>query len=351
MCVKAAVLYAKGDIRCADYQEPQAGPGLLKIRVRACGICGSDIPRVLGDAAHYYPVVLGHEFSGEVVDIGADVSGFEIGDRIAGAPLIPCLVCSDCQRGSYSQCKHYSFIGSRQQGALAEYVVIPARNAIRIADNVSYEMGALFEPATVALHGVLCADFKGGGTVAILGGGNIGLLAAQWCQILGAQSVTVFDIDDDRLALAKKLGADKAFNVLDPDFESKLKDHTQGIGFDYVFETAGQSSTIKLGFDLTDAKGSMCCIGTPSREVCYDAHLWEQLNRKEFRLTGSWMSYSAPFPGKEWHWTAHYFSTGQLKLDDSMIFRKFPLCNVDKAFELYKNPSEVKGKVLILNND
>lgn len=347
--MKAAVLYGKGDIRCAEYQEPLVGPGTLKIKVRACGICGSDIPRVLGDAAHYFPIVLGHEFSGEVVDIGADVSGFKIGDRIAGAPLIPCLVCTDCQRGSYSQCKHYSFIGSRQQGAFAEYVVIPARNAIKIADNVSFEMGALFEPATVALHGVICADFKGGGTVAILGGGNIGLLAAQWCRILGAQSVAVFDIDDDRLALAKSLGADTVFNVQVPGFETSLKEYTQG--FDYVFETAGQPATIRLGFDLVNAKGTMCCIGTPSREVCYDAHLWEQINRKEFRLTGSWMSYSAPFPGKEWHWTAHYFSTGQLRLDDSMIFQRFPLCRVQEAFKLYKDPSAVKGKVLILNND
>ncbi len=349
--MKAAVLYAKGDIRCDDYREPQVGPGMLKIRVRACGICGSDIPRVLGDAAHYYPIVLGHEFSGEVAEIGEGVSGFGIGDRIAGAPLIPCLACADCQRGSYSQCKHYSFIGSREQGALAEYVVIPARNAVRIAGNVSYEMGALFEPATVALHGVLCAEFKGGGTVAILGGGNIGLLAAQWCRILGAQSVAVFDIDDDRLALAKKLGADAVFNVQATDFTSALKEYIGELGFDYVFETAGQPSTIQLGFDLTDAKGVMCCIGTPSRDVCYDAHLWEQLNRKEFRLTGSWMSYSAPFPGKEWYWTAHYFATGQLRLDDSMIFRRFPLCRVSEAFELYKDPSAVKGKVLILNHD
>ncbi len=125
---------------------------------------------------------------------------------MSGAPLKPCMNCSNCQKGNYSLCKNYSFIGSREQGAFAEYVVIPEANAVVFDKSIPYEQGALFEPSTVGLHGVLINDYKGGYDVAILGCGNIGQFTAQWSRILGAKRVVVFDIDNDRLALAKKNG-------------------------------------------------------------------------------------------------------------------------------------------------
>jgi L-iditol 2-dehydrogenase len=132
------------------------------VKIKATGICGSDIPRVLNNGAHYYPVVLGHEFAGEVVEIGEGSTGFEIGDRVSGAPLLPCLKCDDCQNGNYSLCRYYSFIGSREQGSFAEYVVIPAQNAVKFSKEIPFEQGAMFEPSTVALHGVFCNDYKPG---------------------------------------------------------------------------------------------------------------------------------------------------------------------------------------------
>jgi L-iditol 2-dehydrogenase len=348
--MKAGVLVAKGDIQYLDWPDFEPAAGMLKVRMRACGICGSDIPRVHGDAAHFYPVVLGHEFSGDVVALGAGVENFAIGNRVAGAPLLPCLSCSDCQQGHYALCRNYSFIGSRAPGAFAEFVQLPARNAVKIQSVVSYEAGALFEPATVALHGLLQADYRGGGDVAILGGGNIGILTAQWAKLLGARTVTVFDIDDDRLALAKKLGADVVINTTWPDFAQSAAEWTDGRGYDFVFETAGQPATLQLGFDLVRNKGAMGCIGTPSRPVTFSPEQWEKLNRKEFHLTGSWMSYSAPFPGREWSLTADYFGTGALQLDASMIYRRFALSEIRNAFDLFLTPSAVKGKVLILND-
>ena len=121
--MKAAVLHAKDDLRYEEYPTPQVEKGKVLVKVKATGICGSDIPRVLGDAAHYYPIVLGHEFSGEVVETGEGVTSVKVGDRVAGVPLLPCHQCEDCQRGSYSQCKNYSFIGSRIQGSFAEYEI------------------------------------------------------------------------------------------------------------------------------------------------------------------------------------------------------------------------------------
>ena len=196
--MKAAVLYANEDIRFDDYQEPVCDSDSIIVRIKAAGICGSDVPRVLSNASHHYPNVLGHEFSGEVLETGANVQDIKIGERVAGVPLIPCMKCADCQRGWFALCKSYDFIGSRRQGAFAEYLKLPAVNAVKFDDSVSYEQGAFFEPSTVALHGLRINNYEGGGHVAVLGGGTIGVFAAQWAKIFGAASVTVFDISDER---------------------------------------------------------------------------------------------------------------------------------------------------------
>lgn len=118
--MKAAVVCANEDVQYLDYEEPIPGPGEVKVKVRASGICGSDIPRVLHNGVHFYPIVLGHEFSGDVVEIGEGVTKVKVGDRVSGAPLKPCMKCDDCQNGNFSLCKHYSFIGSREQGSNAD---------------------------------------------------------------------------------------------------------------------------------------------------------------------------------------------------------------------------------------
>ena len=128
--MKAAVVVANEDVQYLEIPEPEVKPGYVKIKVRYSGICGSDIPRVLHNGVHFYPIVLGHEFSGDVVEIGEGVTKVKVGDRVSGAPLVPCMKCEDCQKGNYSLCKHYSFIGSREQGSNADYVVVPEQNAV-----------------------------------------------------------------------------------------------------------------------------------------------------------------------------------------------------------------------------
>jgi L-iditol 2-dehydrogenase len=347
--MKAAVLYARDDLRYEEYPAPVISAGEVLVKVKATGICGSDIPRVLGDAAHSYPIVLGHEFSGEVVELGEGVTSVKVGDRVAGVPLVPCLKCEDCQKGDYSLCKNYTFIGSRIQGSFADYVKMPEKNVVHFEANVSYEQGAFFEPATVALHGLNRLSYKGGQDVAILGGGTIGLFTAQWAKIFGAKRVFVFDIDNDRLALAKKLGADVTINTTEPNFPDVVKELTSNRGFGFVYETAGVDITMKLAFELAGNKAGVCFIGTPTKDLVFMPKLFENMNRKEFTLTGSWMSYSAPFPGKEWTLTAHYFSTGELKFDDNLIFKRLPMSEAKEGFDMYKTPGLVKGKILLLN--
>ena len=347
--MKAGVLHAKNDIRYEEYEKPICGNTDVLVNVKAVGICGSDLPRVLGDGAHFYPVVLGHEFSGVVCDIGDEVTTIKVGEKVSGAPLLPCHTCIDCQKGNHAQCKNYSFIGSRQQGAFAEYVAIPEINAVKFDDMVSFEQGALFEPSTVGLHGILAVDFKGGGDVAVLGGGTIGMFTVQWARIYGAKRVFVFDIDEDRLSLMKKIGVDEVINTGDKYFMQKAMDMTNGRGFSYVFETAGLNITMNMAFELAANKAGVCFIGTAHNDLHFDYKLFEKVNRKEFTLTGSWMSYSAPYPGIEWEMTAKCFKDGRLIYIDEMIYKKFPMSKIKDAFALYEKPGQVKGKILLTN--
>lgn len=349
--MKAAVVCANEDVKYMDYEEPQVLPGLVKIKVKASGICGSDIPRVLHHGVHFYPIVLGHEFSGDVVEVGEGVTSVKPGDRVSGAPLIPCMKCDDCQNGNFSLCRHYSFIGSRQQGSNAEYVVIPEQNAVAFDKSISYEQGAMFEPSTVALHGLFLNDYKGGEYTAVLGGGTIGMFTMQWAKIFGAKKVVVFDISEERLSLAKRLGADEVINTSLEGYKEKALELTEGKGFAFVFETAGQVPTMHMAFELASNKANVCFIGTPHVDLSFTPAMWENMNRKEFKLTGSWMSYSSPFPGKEWKLTAHYFATGQLKFDPGFIFKKMPMSQAQEAFQMFKTPGLVKGKVLLMNEE
>lgn len=345
--MKAGVVHAREDIRYEDIEKPKADPGKVVVKVKYTGICGSDIPRVNGDACHYFPNVLGHEFSGVIDEIGEGVTTVKVGDRVAGIPLVPCMKCEDCQKGNYSLCKHYSFIGSREFGSFAEYVAVPEKNVVKFSDDVDFVKGAFFEPATVALHGLERTDYKGGKTVAILGGGTVGMMTMQWAKIFGARKTVVFDIVNERLDLANRLGADAGINTLEEGFMDKAKELTDGRGFDYVFETAGNTITMKMAFELAANKAEVCFIGTPTKELSFTVDEWENMNRKEFKLTGSWMSYSAPFPGHEWELTAHYLGTGELKYDDSFVYKIQPLSGIAEAFEWFKTPGTVKGKVLI----
>ena len=127
--MKAGVVHAKNDIRYEEIEKPQPKKGQVLIKVKYTGICGSDVPRVNGDACHFFPNVLGHEFSGTIEEVGEGVTILKKGDRVAGVPLVPCMECEDCQKGNYSLCKHYSFIGSREFGSFAEYVTVPEKKS------------------------------------------------------------------------------------------------------------------------------------------------------------------------------------------------------------------------------
>ena len=343
----AGVLHAIEDLRYEEIEKPVPKAGEVLVKVKFTGICGSDVPRVNGTECHYFPNVLGHEFSGVIAEVGEGVTALKPGDRVAGVPLVPCMKCPDCLKGNFSLCRHYSFVGSRRFGSFAEYVCVPEANVVRFSEDIPFEQAALFEPATVALHGLERADYAGGHTVAILGTGPVGMLTMQFAKIFGAAKVVAFDIVEEKLALALELGADAVVNTLHEDFMEEAMALTGGAGYDYVYETSGSTVTMKLACQLASSRARVCYIGTPKTELTFSVKEWETLNRKELTLTGSWMSYSAPFPGHEWTNVAHFFASGQLRYDPRMIWKVVPLSGLAEAFRWYQEPGKVKGKILV----
>lgn len=346
--MKAAVLHGQNDIVYEDIQKPEIGDDEVLINIKATGICGSDIPRVLGKAAHYYPIVLGHEFGGIVVDKGKNVTNIDVGERVTAAPLVPCHKCIDCQKGHFSQCNYYKFIGSSLFGSWAEYVKVPAINIVKLPDEVSFEEGAFFEPSTVVLHAIFNSDFRSGYSAAVLGCGTIGQVTIQWLRIMGASHIYAFDIDNEKLELAKKLGAEVCFNTLDKNFEEKFQDIVGNRGADYVFETAGVIFTQKSSLKIVAKKGTVCFVGTVTENLVLEPPLFELILRKEITLKGSWMSYSAPFPGHEWWLTAEAFKKKNLNVKN-MIYKEFSLSNINEAFNLFRNQMRVNGKIMLIN--
>lgn len=341
--MKALVVEGVNQLTYKDVPVPKIKADEVLVKVKACGICGSDIPRAKSGGVHFYPIIVGHECSGEIAAIGDKVKNATVGQRVTVAPLVPCFDCENCYKGNPAMCQHYSFIGSRQDGAMAQYVAVPAKNIVPIADNVSFEHAACIEPITVAIHGVERAGAIDSGKSAIVYGcGTIGILTMQCLKAKGLERVYVIDIDDHKLALAKELGAYETLNSLKTDIPAYFAEHGK---VDYVYETAGVNMLQAQVISLAKKGGSVVYIGTAHRDVTIPAKTFEQILRGELHVTGSWQSFSAPFPGHEWIAAAEYLQSGKVKVD-KIITHKFPLSAGMEAFDTLTNKENRALKVM-----
>lgn len=339
--MKALVVLDKENIQVQSMDIPSCKENEVLIRVTACGICGSDIPRALDGKVHFYPIVLGHEFSGRVVQTGPNTQSIQVGDRVTAAPLLPCGSCKYCQMGKPAMCKQYNFLGSRKNGAMAEYVVVPEKNVLKLPDEVDDFAGAMVEPLTVALHGIERVRLPAGASVAVFGAGTIGLLTLQCLKARGVGQVTVIDIQNEKLRLARKLGADKIVNPNETDLLTYFRERPPQA----VFETAGTPITQKQSIEIVANLGKVVYIGTVEKPVDFPPEVFERILRGELEITGSWMSYSAPYPGYEWETAIWYLKEGKVKVRD-MITHQFRLKDGIKAFQTMRNTEIESVKVM-----
>ncbi len=327
--MKAGVLENKQEIRYKQVPTPHLNYDQVLLQVKAVSICGSDIIR-FSKGHRTYPIILGHECAGVVAEVGAAVSPSLIGKHAAVIPVIPCFACEPCARGYYSACHQYSFIGTRQNGGFADYIVMLERNLLILPDTIPFEQAALIEPATVARHILDLGEFHAGQQVIVLGAGSVGLMAVQWLRILGAGLIVCTDLIEDNLRAAKMLGAHVALNPKETDVNARVKELC-GDGVDLALEVAGSPQTLAQTIRVTRPRGIVVCGGNQPADKTLPMSFIEELMRKELRLVGCFMSYSAPFPGHEWSDSVQMIQTGQLNLGE-MISHRFPLSQIEKVF-------------------
>lgn len=342
--MKAAILEDQGVLTYKDQPTPTPRPGHLRLKVKSVSICGSDIKRYVS-GHRMYPIVLGHECAGIVDQVGEGVSENLIGKHVSVIPIVPCFECEQCQRGYYSACHSYSFIGSRQAGGFADYLELPERSALVVPDELSFEHAALIEPSTVARHMIALGDFEAGQTAIVLGAGSIGLMNVQWLRILGAKLIICTDVSDDNLATARKLGAHVTLNPKAVDVVAEVKKLT-GDGVDLALEAAGVPQTLEQTIEVTRPRGAVICGGNQPMDKSLPMAFIEKLMRKELRLIGCFMSYSAPFPGHEWTETVDALLSGELDMD-TMISHRFPLANAPEIFAQIGAHELVHRKIML----
>lgn len=339
--MKVAAFYDKENIRCEDRPIPSIGEDEVLIKMHACGLCGTDIHKVL-DQKVPPQTVLGHEVSGEIIKVGGKVEDYQVGDRVFVAHHVPCFTCHYCKRGSYSLCDQFKQT-NLDPGGFSEYIRVPAlhvRHTMgRLPDGMSYEEGALVEPIACCLHGFELIDTQPGDTVFIMGAGQIGLLQIQIVKHLLASKIIVSDINPYRLEKSIEFGADEAINSQNEEVVKKVMELTNGKGADIVIISAGIQSLLPQAMECV-ARGGTVLVFAPFKDTDIAIPASRFFN-DEIKVIGSYSS--NPY---------NYESAIQMLRNkvfdvENMITHRFPLSELDKAIECAHNPSEKVLKVLI----
>ena len=287
--MKALLLSAYKQLDLVEVPAPRPAADELLIRIRACGICGSDVHGYDGSTGRRIPpIVMGHEAAGVVEAVGGEVSEFHAGERVTFDSTVYCGKCFYCLRGQINLCDKREVIGVstpafRRMGAFAEYVTVPARIAYALPENMSYSHAALIEAVSVAVHAVSLTPIALEDTV-VVGAGMIGLLALQAARLAGAGRVFAVDVDETRLELARSLGATETYNSRNADVVPQIMEQTMGRGADAALECVGSAIPVKLALDSVRKGGAVTLVGNvaPSIEFGLQSAVTRQI-----RLQGS----------------------------------------------------------------
>ena len=271
--MKALLLSKLSHLELVDFPDLVPAEDEVLIRVRACGICGSDIHGWDGSTGRRNPpLIMGHEASGEIVSTGSGVSGWKAGDRVTFDSTIYCGKCESCRRGAVNLCTDRRVIGVapaeyRQHGAFAELLAVPARVLYRLPDGLTYERAAMVEPVSIALHALSRVAIEPSQSAVVVGSGMIGMLVTQALRSAGVQRVIAVDLDEERLALAQKLGATDAVVSRGADVVDRIRERTGAAGADISFEVVGITPTVAIAINCLRLGGSTVLVGNLSPQV------------------------------------------------------------------------------------
>jgi len=274
--MKAYNLYGVNDLRYEDLAKPVCPPGWAVVKVKAAGICSSDIPRIYTKGTYHFPTIPGHEFSGIVVSVGDEKDSGLIGKHVGIFPLIPCRECLQCKQKHYEMCSNYDYIGSRRDGAFAEFVAAPIWNLILLDNKIPFTSAAMLEPLSVALHAMKLGGFTGGEHVGIIGTGMIGISAGLWAKKMGTADVTIIGRGDEKKALVEKCG---------------LRYSTvNSIEYDFVLEAVGTPQSICQAIYMSKPGGTIVLMGNPSGDILLPQDAYWRILRKQLVIKGTWNS-------------------------------------------------------------
>ncbi len=277
----------------SDFSDPVVGDDEVLISVKACGICGSDVHGSTGKTGRRIPpLIMGHEAAGIIEDMGKNIKDFEKGDRVCFDSTVYCNKCGPCRKGLYNRCESRQVLGVstpqfKRHGAFAEYVAVPWWIVSKIPENMPFIRSALLEPASIGTHAANRAPISPNDTVVVIGAGTIGLFILQACRLRGAAKVIVADINEFRLEVAGKLGADKAVNPLKSDIREMIFKETKNRGADVTFEAVGYAQTFRDGVSLTKIGGHLVAVGNLEKTAEFNL---QELVARELTFTGSYAS-------------------------------------------------------------
>ena len=323
--MKAAREFGIGDFRTIEIPVPQPEGKQLLVKISACGICGSDIPRIfeLGTSKQKYPLTIGHEFGGEIVAVGPTADSSLIGKKGAVFPCIPCRICENCLTADYAMCLDYDYLGSRSDGGFAEYCLIPSAWHFVESKNPDLETEALalVEPCTVAQHAIRKAEIRAGNSVIIFGAGPIGIMTARWARIFGASPVMLVDVLDEKIAFAHERGELFVINGTKQNILNEFKKINNGFPPDVAIEGAGSGVSLGQAIECTRTFGTIVLMGNPYKDTTIKLAQHSELLRKELTLIGMWNSHYAATPINEWVYTLQMLDEGKIKVMDIVTHR------------------------------
>lgn len=339
--MKALVYEGPNKLNYTDVPDVTPGKGEVKLRVKACGICGSDVAGFQGlTGRRLEPMIMGHEFCGEVVEIGEGVTeDVEIGKLYAVYPLYFCGTCRMCRQGDVHLCENKRAFGVlSENGAFAEYICVPAKCCFAVKDGVKPAVGSLMEPLAVSYRGVKHAGDLSGKNVFLAGTGTIGLLALACVKMQNPKMIFVSDTDDFRLSLAKKMGADIVINPVKEDFKQVILDHTDGMGCDVAIEAVGIAPTVQQVMSSLKFGGQAVWIGNNRKMI--EMNMQETVTR-ELKISGTFL-----YGYQEFREVVNLLNEGKLNVEP-LISAEIPLSEAKEYFEKLKNHEDNLIKVVV----